>query len=128
MTATRHSKHVRFAVLASIVDIIALLAIPVVEWFDDHVAEPVATWWNDSTGWEKAAVAVRSSFLLGCLIGVVIALAACRPNEEIPGHGVEPSAVRIAQDDLGLDAQQMAELLQVRPEALAYLTTQHSGR
>ena len=117
--APRHARHVRHARLAAVGDVLAVAALPVVEWFDDHVAAPFAKWRADRTGWEKAAAAVRASILLGVLVGAVIALAGCdRTVGELPGHGTAPSAVKIA-DGIDLDTCEMARILDVDPVALA---------
>lgn len=122
--APRHARHVRHVRLAAMVDTLAFAALPIVEWFDDHVATPFAQWRADRKGWEKAAAAIQASIqasiLLGCLIGAILGLTGCRSNDEIPGHGVEPSAVKIA-DGLELSPEQMAETLNVNPAGLAVL-------
>lgn len=130
---TRHVKPARHPRTAHVLDtalaLAAIVLTPLVEWFDDKsaefvewfgdkIAKPVAKWWKDLKGAEKVFVALRISVVLGCAVGAVIALAGCDTDKPtIPGHGTEPSAVRM--DDLGLTNQQMAELMQVNPEGLA---------
>ncbi|NUS00399.1 MAG: hypothetical protein HOV67_34685 [Kribbellaceae bacterium] len=122
--STRHTlattpKHPRAAAAVDVtIAVVAVIATPIVEWFDDHIAVPFAKWRADRTGWEQTAAAVRVSIALGCLIGVLFALAGCRSEQEIPGHGVEPSDVRIAAD-FDMCTNEMARLLQVSPEGLA---------
>jgi hypothetical protein len=119
---TRHVKPARFPRTASAFDLtlalLAVVATPVVEWFDDKIAVPVAAWWKDLKASEKVAAAVKASILIGCVVGAVIALAGCDDEPTIPGHGTEPSAVRIAAEyDLCTD--QMAHILGVSPEGLS---------
>ena len=116
----RHARHVRHVRLAAMADTLAFAALPIVEWFDDHIAAPFAQWRADRKGWEKAAAAIQASILIGCIIGAILGLTGCRSNDEIPGHGTEPSAVKIA-DGLELSPEQMAETLNANPAGLAYL-------
>lgn len=118
MTAPRHARHVRHVRLAAVEDALAAAVLALVDAF--------AKWSKDRTGWEKTYAAVRASILLGMLIGALISLTGCRSEGEIPGHGTEPSAVRIA-DGIDLTPEQMAETLQVNPQGLAVLLSR-SGR
>ncbi|NUR80754.1 MAG: hypothetical protein HOQ21_09960 [Dermatophilaceae bacterium] len=120
---TRHVKPARFPRTAQARDtalaLVAVVLTPVVEWFDDRIAEPTAKWWNDLKPSERVAAALKASIFLGMLVGALFALTGCRSDEPtIPGHGIESSAVRIAAD-IDMCTNEMARVLEVSPEGLA---------
>lgn len=69
-----HAKKVKHPFLSTVVDVLAVLATPVVEWLDDL------------TAWERVHRLVAALIVVGCAVAV---LAACKPAVDVPGTPVD---------------------------------------
>jgi hypothetical protein len=132
VSATKHSlgtpRHPRVTAAADLaIALAAVVLTPVIEWFDDHVAEPTATWWADLKPAEKVAAALKVSIGVGMVVGALIALVGCGTTQSVaPSRSVEVPAVRLVAD-IDLCTDELADVLGVSPDGLsAALNRRHS--